>query len=170
MLVRGASACASIHAAAPWSFTLPPRAGRNAGMALLMTHADWVAARLAALPDAMIRSLMVPSVPIHGKPHRIRHVPAGARRRLADDGETARHRRAGFPGPPGRRFPARRGAAPASALRFALKAAAAEVMPRRVVVKDTRSRWGSCAANRTLAFSWRLVMAPRLRAGLRRGA
>ena len=28
-------------------------------------------------------------------------------------------------------------------------------------MKDTRSRWGSCAANRSLAFSWRLVMAPR---------
>ena len=30
-----------------------------------------------------------------------------------------------------------------------------------MAVKDTRSRWGSCAANRNLAFSWRLVMAPR---------
>jgi len=35
------------------------------------------------------------------------------------------------------------------------------VQPCRVAVKDTRSRWGSCAANRNLAFSWRLVMAPR---------
>jgi predicted metal-dependent hydrolase len=41
------------------------------------------------------------------------------------------------------------------------KAALAEVEPRLVSVKDTRSRWGSCAANRNLAFSWRLVMAPR---------
>jgi predicted metal-dependent hydrolase len=40
------------------------------------------------------------------------------------------------------------------------KALAAGVAPRRVTVKDTRSRWGSCAANRNLAFSWRLVMAP----------
>ena len=28
-------------------------------------------------------------------------------------------------------------------------------------MKDTTSRWGSCAANRKVAFSWRLVMAPR---------
>jgi predicted metal-dependent hydrolase len=34
------------------------------------------------------------------------------------------------------------------------------VNPRRVTVKDTSSRWGSCAANGNLAFSWRLVMAP----------
>jgi predicted metal-dependent hydrolase len=31
---------------------------------------------------------------------------------------------------------------------------------RRVVVKDTRTRWGSCTADGTLMFSWRLVMAP----------
>ena len=43
----------------------------------------------------------------------------------------------------------------------AAKAAGGRVRPRRVTVKDTRSRWGSCAANRNLAFSWRLVMAPR---------
>ena len=41
------------------------------------------------------------------------------------------------------------------------KAALADVVPRRVTVKDTHSRWGSCAASRNLAFSWRLVMAPR---------
>ncbi len=28
------------------------------------------------------------------------------------------------------------------------------------MIKDTRSRWGSCAPDGTLAFSWRLVMAP----------
>jgi predicted metal-dependent hydrolase len=27
-------------------------------------------------------------------------------------------------------------------------------------LKDTRSRWGSCAPDGTLAFSWRLVMVP----------
>ena len=32
--------------------------------------------------------------------------------------------------------------------------------PRAIRVKDTRSRWGSCAPDGTLAFSWRLVMAP----------
>jgi predicted metal-dependent hydrolase len=40
------------------------------------------------------------------------------------------------------------------------KAEAAALRPRRVSVKDTSSRWGSCAADRSLAFSWRLVMAP----------
>lgn len=31
---------------------------------------------------------------------------------------------------------------------------------KRVVLRDTRSRWGSCAADGTLNFSWRLVLAP----------
>lgn len=32
---------------------------------------------------------------------------------------------------------------------------------RRVTVRDTRSRWGSCAVDGSLSFSWRLVHAPR---------
>jgi predicted metal-dependent hydrolase len=31
---------------------------------------------------------------------------------------------------------------------------------RRVAVKDTRSRWGSCTSDGRLSFSWRLIMAP----------
>jgi predicted metal-dependent hydrolase len=31
--------------------------------------------------------------------------------------------------------------------------------PRRVLVKDQRRRWGSCGADGTLRFNWRLVMA-----------
>lgn len=31
--------------------------------------------------------------------------------------------------------------------------------PRRVIVKDQRSRWGSCSADGTLRFNWRIVMA-----------
>lgn len=34
------------------------------------------------------------------------------------------------------------------------------VQARRVAVKDTRSRWGSCTSDGRLAFSWRLIMAP----------
>jgi len=39
-------------------------------------------------------------------------------------------------------------------------AAALGVAHGPIRVKDTRSRWGSCAPDGTLAFSWRLVMAP----------
>ncbi len=138
--------------------TLPPRAARTAGMALLMSHAEWVAARLAALPGP-VPFVDGALVPLHGVEHCIRHVGGlrGAVRAEAEEilvaGDAAfLARRVGdF-----LRAEARR--------RFselaARKAALAGVVPSRVTVKDTRSRWGSCASSRALAFSWRLVMAP----------
>ena len=53
--------------------TLPMRAGRGAGVALLMDHAKWVADRLAALPDALPFE-DGSFVPIGGVPHRIRYL------------------------------------------------------------------------------------------------
>jgi len=32
--------------------------------------------------------------------------------------------------------------------------------PRRVTVRDTASRWGSCSANKSISYSWRLILAP----------
>jgi predicted metal-dependent hydrolase len=137
--------------------TLPPRIARHAGMALLMDHANWVAARLAALPGA-IPFEHGALVPLHGVPHRIRHDPA-ARVARAEGGELVVGGAA--------EFLARRVAdfyrAEARRVLSALvleKAEQAAVRPRRMSVKDTSSRWGSCAADRSLAFSWRLVMAP----------
>ncbi len=46
------------------------------------------------------------------------------------------------------------------AARVAVHAAALGVRPAAVRLKDTRTRWGSCAPDRTLSFTWRLVMAP----------
>ncbi|MEM1087454.1 MAG: SprT family zinc-dependent metalloprotease [Pseudomonadota bacterium] len=34
------------------------------------------------------------------------------------------------------------------------------VAARRVTIKDTKSRWGSCTSDGRLAFSWRVIMAP----------
>ena len=33
--------------------------------------------------------------------------------------------------------------------------------PRKITLRDTTSRWGSCSSSGTLSFSWRLIMAPR---------
>lgn len=35
-----------------------------------------------------------------------------------------------------------------------------EVTAKRITVRDTKSRWGSCSAKGNLNFSWRLVLAP----------
>lgn len=41
-----------------------------------------------------------------------------------------------------------------------IKAAGLGRSVRRISLRDTRSRWGSCSAAGDLMFSWRLVMAP----------
>jgi predicted metal-dependent hydrolase len=138
--------------------TLPMRAGRGAGVALLMNHADWVANRLAALPDALpIADGSI--VPIGDVPHRIRHVPHARGGAWLQDGEL---HVSGAPEFLHRRvtdFLRAEALRRLSALVIA-KTAMIDVTTRRIAVKDTRSRWGSCAADGSLAFSWRLVMTP----------
>ncbi len=34
------------------------------------------------------------------------------------------------------------------------------VKPKRIILRDTSSRWGACTSARNLSFSWRLVLAP----------
>lgn len=138
--------------------TLPPRTGRRAGMALLMDHAAWISERLAALPGA-VPFAPGAMVPLGGVEHRVRHVPAGRGGAWVQGGEIVV---AGQPEFLARRLTdfLRAEARRRLGLLVAEKAAAAGLHPARVLIKDTTSRWGSCAADRSLAFSWRLVMAP----------
>ena len=138
--------------------TLPMRAGRGAGVALLMNHADWVANRLAALPDALPFADGT-LVSIGDLQYRIRHVPRSRGGAWLQDGELH------VTGAP--EFLRRRvqDFLRAEALRrlsalVATKSATIGMTVRRISVKDTRSRWGSCAADRSIGFSWRLVMTP----------
>ncbi len=138
--------------------TLPMRSGRRAGMALLTAHASWVMQRLAALSPAVALAPGV-EVLLGGRPHVIRHDPA-ARGGAFLDGATIV-----VTGAP--EFLARR---VTDFLRAEAKrriailadghAATLAVKIRAIRLKDTNSRWGSCAPDGTLAFSWRLVMAP----------
>jgi len=138
--------------------TLPPRAGRGAGMALLMTHADWVSDRLRALPSPIALADGA-FVPIAGVQYRIRHVPGGCggawlhdrELHVSGDLDFLRRRVIDF-----LRAEARRRLSQL----VSDKAASAGVRAHRLAVKDTTSRWGSCAPDGSLAFSWRLVMAP----------
>ena len=138
--------------------TLPMRAGRAAGVALLNDHAAWVAEHLAALPQAMTFAdgarvmLDGAEVPIH-------HAPTGVGGAWLADGML--HVSGGAEFLPRRvndflRAEAKR--------RFTIqaveKAASAGLVPSRVTVKDTRTRWGSCSPEGVLMFCWRLVMAP----------
>jgi len=138
--------------------TLPMRAARNAGMALLMDHAHWVSDRLAALPEAL-KLQDGADVPLSGIPHRIRHVPQGRGGAWLHGQEI---HVAGAPEFLPRRVLdlLRHEARRKLGVLVLEKAAMIDRKPLRVTVKDTRTRWGSCAPDGSLAFSWRLVMAP----------
>jgi predicted metal-dependent hydrolase len=127
-------------------------------MALLITNADWVSERLAALPGA-VAFVDGAEVPLHGVGHCIRHMPRARGVAWVQDGEI---RVAGDLGCLARRVADfLRAEARRSIIALVTeKAALARVQPGRIALKDTSSRWGSCASNGNLAFSWRLVMAP----------
>ncbi len=138
--------------------TLPLRASRRAGLALLQTHEAWVSERLDALPQPLA---LIPGaiVPVHGLAHEIVHVPGGR------GGAWVGEEKIFVTGQP--EFLARRVADCLKRLaRQRLTAMAAEtagraaLRPKTIRIKDTRSRWGSCAPDGTLAFCWRLICAP----------
>lgn len=138
--------------------TLPMRAGRGAGVELLMSNAEWVSDRLAALPDP-VPFVDGAIVPVGGEPHRIRHMPGARRGAWIEAGEL---RVSGAPEFLRRRATdlLRREAKHRLAVLVTDKTAMLGLTPHRLSVKDTRSRWGSCASDGSLSFCWRLVMAP----------
>jgi predicted metal-dependent hydrolase len=138
--------------------TLPSRATRKAGMALLMGHAEWVAHRLAALPDS-VSFTDGASVPIIGIPHRIRHAPGARGEAFLLDPELHVTGAPEFLQRRVRDFLRQTARRHLGAL-VAAKAGLIGVTPKRITIKDTTSRWGSCAPDKSIALSWRLVMAP----------
>ncbi len=138
--------------------TLPQRAAKAAGVALLNDNAAWVRARLAALPEA-VRFEPGSTVTIDGTPHAIRHatgqrggawIEGGALFVTGEPAFLSRRVRDFLRAEARRRFSAQ----------VLDKARQAGLAPSRVTVKDTRSRWGSCSPDGVLMFCWRLVMAP----------
>ncbi len=124
-------------------------------------ESDWIAQRLARVPRPVALEIGA-KVPVHGVPHRVvsgHNGPAPvwfegddepvlkvsgreehAPRRIADFLKREARRRLGE--------------------RAAHFAAMIDIKPKRVVIRDTASRWGSCSAARVLSFSWRLIFAP----------
>jgi predicted metal-dependent hydrolase len=138
--------------------TLPMRVSRRSGLALLQQHEGWAAEKLAALPRP-VRFTPGAQVPVGGVVHVIMPAPAGRGGAWIEDG---RIYVAGE-----QEFLARRVTDCLKRLaRQKLTAMAAEratlagAKIRTVRIKDTRTRWGSCAPDGTLAFCWRLVCAP----------
>jgi predicted metal-dependent hydrolase len=142
--------------------TLPARGNLAVATNFAARHAGWLATRLARVP-AQIPFRAGKTLPIRGADHHV--TETGAVRGLVRATRIGEVRILEVPGSPqhvARRVTeflkreARRDLEAAVARHLA----AAKAKARRISIKDTKSRWGSCSANGTLSFSWRLILAP----------
>jgi predicted metal-dependent hydrolase len=138
---------------------LPPRATYDEGRRFAQTHRTWIRERVELLPEGVpFETGRV--VPFLGQPHRIRHRPKARGVVWCEEGEI---HVAGRPEHLPRRvedwlkLEARREIA-----EFAhAKATSIGKKVRRIRLGDPKTRWASCSASAELAFSWRLVLAPK---------
>ena len=138
--------------------TLPARAARSAGLRLLTDHSAWVESKLAALPPSL-GFVDGAAIPISGDLHLVRHVPRGRGGAWLEAGEIHVAGDAAF-------LSRRVTDLLRAEARRVLAALVTQVSvqtglrPSKLAIRDTRSRWGSCTADGTVMFNWRLVMAP----------
>ncbi len=121
-------------------------------------HLDWLEEQKHASPD---RILLMPEnvIPILGAPYKILHDPkAHAMVELKEETIIVGGSLEGFPVRLENylKKTAKEHIEP-KAIAFAEKTG---VSFKKVQVRDTKSRWGSCSTTGTLSFSWRLIMTP----------
>ena len=142
--------------------TMPARGSLHSAREFAERHAAWIGARLARLPRPIAFEPGA-MMPIRGQEHMIVHRPGErgvvwieASMRgplLCVSGETPHIARRVVD------FLKReaREDLQAAVDRHAKRLA---VSPKRIALRDTASRWGSCSSTGGLNFSWRLIMAP----------
>ena len=138
------------------TLTLPSSAPEREGLAFVREKEGWIRSQLDQ--HFPVQSLAVGGVvPFEGRPRRIT-VAEGARVVLTDNeialprgGQNAGARIKGF-------FRERARSRFAEAAHH--YAGRLDRAYSAILLKDTRSRWGSCTHDGKLMFSWRLIMAP----------
>lgn len=138
--------------------TAPPGISARFLRGFLTDHADWIGRRLTAAPDR-VPFLPGQRIPVAGQDRLIRHDPQGRRGIHLTDTELILTGPVEKPENRVRDYLIRLARQDITTCCQALSALAAGRV-RRISVRDTRSRWGSCSAQGDLSFSWRLVMAP----------
>jgi predicted metal-dependent hydrolase len=143
--------------------TMPLRGSLATARDFAERHGGWLAQRFDKLPE-MVDFKDGGTVPLRGEPHLIQHRQTARGSAWTESGANGQ--------------PVIAVAGDASFLprrvRDLLKkearkdieaaarkhAAALGVSIKRISIKDTTSRWGSCAADGSLSFSWRMILAP----------
>jgi len=143
--------------------TLPQRTDLTTAQRFADAHGGWIATRLERLPQRVVFRAGA-RVPFRGVPHRIVHWSkvSGPTEATRDDKDQPMIAVSCEPGHVGRRVREflEREAKKELAKAVRHYGARLEVAPKRITVRDTKSRWGSCSARGNLNFSWRLIMAP----------
>jgi len=148
--------------------TMPPRSSLASARSFAERHAAWIGARLDRLP-APKHFGAGEAVPLRGVLHKIVHRPAtrgtvwverpankdtlDAMPLLCVSGDAPHLARRVHD------FLVREAKhdIEAAVMRHSAKIG---VSPRKITLRDTTSRWGSCSSSGSLNFSWRLIMAP----------
>lgn len=137
---------------------LPTHTALADGLRFALRNAAWLEQQLAAVL-ARIPFEAEQLIPVLGVDHVIRHVPEARRGVWCADGVIWVSGQAGHVGRRVQdflRYEARR----EISARAHEKAKAIERPIKRIVLRDTRTRWGSCSADGALNFCWRLILAP----------
>ncbi len=144
--------------------TIPARGSLGDAKVFANRHAAWIGAKLRLLPEKIPLSAGG-LVPLRGTVHLIAQCQAGRRGVwLEEQGPTS---------PPLICVNAEAPFVPRRVRDFLVKEALRDiktavqshtqklgVVPSRITLRDTTSRWGSCSSSGALSFSWRLIMAP----------
>jgi len=128
------------------------------GLDFAQQRSDWILTQLEALPPR-IAFADGAEIPYLGESHRISHDPQARRGvwrencsiRVSGQIEHLQRRITDFLKAEARRELTERAHA---------KAARAGRRVARISLRDTQSRWGSCSADGSINFSWRLILAP----------
>lgn len=138
------------------TLSMPARARESEALRFAAEQEDWIRQTLAQMPGRRVLGLG-DLVPVEGQ---MRHIAPGSGRSVRLEGDSLL-----VPGDPAQAG-VRAGAFLKVLARDRLAAACDRYAARlgrpytRLTLRDTRSRWGSCAHDGALMFSWRLIMAP----------
>jgi len=144
------------------SVVAPSRRGLEHALDFARSERDWIAKRLEHVPPPVPLGLGA-QIPFRGESHVIRQGEKGrAPVWIEHDGEERVIRVSGESAHVPRRVLdfLKREARKTLDARAVHYSALLEIKPRRITVRDTASRWGSCSTGRSLSFSWRLILAP----------